>query len=177
MKEYADEQRVMVGNSKCNIEKHMQQQCTSPLIHPLAFSIHDFRIVQSINLCCCMRKVTISYCLGTQKSESTTDYWIMADYRVLSWSWRSGPGYDWCLCLTRDDHGSLSIFIAAKHQGSWLHIAQYVLCAAYLTAGETRLWVTFQRAFQWPWEMNRQSEGLFTFCKAQFMLIFMALLA
>lgn len=76
MKKYADEQRVMVGNSKCNIEKQMQQQCTRPSIHPLALSIHDFRIAQSINLGCCIRKVTISYCLGTQKSESTT-----------TWSW------------------------------------------------------------------------------------------
>lgn len=120
---YVDEQSAMVGNSKCNIENQIQQQCTRPSIHPLAskvlFSFHDFRIGQSINLCCCITNVNISYCLGAKKNESM-DCLIMADYRVLSWSWRSGPRYDWCLCLTKDDHENLSIFIAAKNQGSWL---------------------------------------------------------
>lgn len=164
---YIDEQRAIQHVTPC---KKWQQT-----FH-LSFSKQGVIFLPWVqNICCSIRKVNLPPGWELESQSESTDCLTTADYEVLSW--RSAPQYAWWLCLTQHHYENLGIFIAAKNEGSWLCIAQCVLCATYLRPGETWLWVKFWRAFHWPWEMNLQLEGLFTFCQVQFMLIFVALLA
>lgn len=149
-------------------------------MHPLAskvlFSFSEFRIVQSVRPCC-MTEVMFPPGWERKCESESTDYLVMTNYEVPNWSWRLCVWYDECLCSTKGEYENLGIFIIAKNQGSWLHVAQYGLCATHLRAqAQLSCGWSFKEHFS-GLEMNLQSQGLFSFCKVQIMLILMALLA
>lgn len=160
-----------------HLAKRIQWQYIRPSIYLLAskvlFSFSEFRILQSVNISCSLRKV--NFPAGWElksRSESTS-----CSTTILSW--RSAPRNDRRLCLTQDHYENLRIFSAADSGQPAVRPVRRAPCPLRNVAKSRRNSVVGETSKGVSLASRDEStvRRIVHFLQVQFMLIFMALLA